>query len=178
MLFQNVQIGNPRQNEYLTYLVNHISNVRRAWDEQLGPVIMNFYPESYAECERSIMMHDHSKYDDEEFDAYCNYFYPSEGFPKDEEAFDKAWLRHQNMNPHHWQHWVLIRDSGDFVPQDMPLEEVCNMLCDWHSFSSKDNNSTAYNWYEENKDKMILSDRTREFVTFLLQYLIEPLSRR
>src|SRR5947207_278928 len=30
-----------------------------------------------------------------------------------DEAFDGAWLHHQHVNKHHWQHWVLRNDDGD-----------------------------------------------------------------
>ena len=175
MLYENVRLGNPRQDEYIRYLVNHTHNVWRVWSEQLGPVILNIFPDVYYEAEKSIRMHDYSKYDDDEFDAYCNYFYPSEEFPSDESRFNEAWLIHQNKNPHHWQYWVLISDSGHIEPQDMPLSEICNMLCDWGSFSAKDPNSTAYSWYLQNKDNMILSKNTRDCVEYLIQYLKDPL---
>ena len=166
---------NPRQGEYYDYLIQHIGNVQRSYQQFLRPVIEKVYPEDLAFCDSAVSQHDASKYDDEEFNAYCDYFYPTEEFPKDEVAFAYAWLRHQHLNPHHWQHWVLMRDSGEKVPMDMPLEEIVNMCADWHSFSARDPESTAYNWYQENKDNMLLSDNTRELVTFFLQYLGDPL---
>lgn len=166
---------NPRQDEYFDYLSNHITGVQRSWNELLSEPFESLYPDDYVEACKSISLHDESKYDDEEFDAYLCHFYPSEGFEDDELAFDYAWLRHQNMNPHHWQYWVLIRDGGEIVPMDMPVSEIANMLCDWHSFSAKDPESTAYNWYSENKDSMILSDNTRYIVEELIVYLQDPL---
>ena len=166
---------NPRQGEYYDYLVNHISNVQKAYKEILRPVVEKMYPDDLPYCDLSVAQHDASKYDNEEFNAYCNYFYPCDGFEKDSSAFDLAWLRHQHLNLHHWQHWVLMRDSGEKQPVDMPIEEIVNMLCDWHSFSAKDSESTAYNWYNENKDKMLLSDNTKELVEYFIQYMGDPL---
>lgn len=169
---------NPREGEYYDYLEQHISNVQRSWEQFLAPVIAENYPKEYIACCKAIQEHDASKYEVDEFDAYCDYFYPTKDYPKDEVAFDRAWLHHQNVNPHHWQFWVLIRDGGDIVPLDMPLCEIVGMVADWHAFSARDPESTAAVWYNKNKDKMILSDRTREMVTFLLQYLTKPVSVR
>lgn len=166
---------NPRQGEYFEYLNNHIGGVKKAWEQFLKPVILEQCPEELQDCERAITTHDASKYEDDEFLAYCNYFYPCEGFEKDDDAFDLAWLIHQHRNPHHWQHWVLMRDSGEKKPLDMPISEIVGMCCDWHSFTWKDPKSTAKNWYETNKDKMVLSDFTKEWVTFLIQYLDKPI---
>lgn len=168
---------NPREGEYYDYLNQHISGVQMAWEQFLAPVVEELYPDEYVECCKAVAEHDASKYSADEFDAYCDYFYPSEGYPKDQNAFDRAWLHHQNLNPHHWQYWILIRDEGQLVPMDMPLSEIIGMVCDWHAFSLRDRESTAAKWYEQNKDKMILSDLTREMVVFLLQYLTKPIAR-
>ena len=166
---------NPRQGEYYQYLIDHIGGVQKSWEQFLKPVIMKSCPEELEACERAIASHDASKYEDDEFNAYCNYFYPCEGFEKDQNAFDLAWLIHQHRNPHHWQHWVLMRDSGEKQPLDMPIPEIVNMVADWHSFSKKDPKSTAAAWYEKNKSKMLHTKFTTEWVTFFLQYLTEPL---
>ena len=126
--------------------------------------------ELLTDIEILINCHDESKFKSDEFDAYCNYFYPSEENAKDEEAFNKAWFLHQRRNPHHWQYWCLIEDSGKIIPLDMPVKYICEMLCDWSSFQFVvDKNSTANNWYQKNKNKMVLSDSTRQTVEELLK---------
>ena len=170
---------NPRIQEYYDYLDNHISCVKRSWYEMLLPAMKDsgdYLEEVLDECTDAVEQHDDSKYEPDEFYAYLNYFYPAPGYPKDNIAFDWAWLLHQRRNPHHWQHFVLIRDSGDTYVFDMPLAAICNMLCDWHSFSSKNPDSTAYAWYQENKDNMLLSDETRKVVESLITYLKDPLT--
>lgn len=167
---------NPRYEEYLGYLDKHITGVKRAWNEMLKPFVETNYPDvDLCKIDNTIALHDSSKYDDEEFIPYCNYFYPTDKFPKDEEAFDLAWLRHQHRNPHHPQHWVLVRDSGEVVALDMPIEYICEMACDWHSFSLRDPESTAYKWWKDNKDKMKLSDNTIEIVNEMIEALQKPL---
>lgn len=178
---------NPRFEEYNQYLEEHINGVKRAWEEMLKPNISDWMVyhsnltveeiEAYIwEITAQISKHDMSKYSDEEYNAYLNYFYPTENFEKNEQVFDIAWLFHQKRNSHHYQYYILIRDSGETVPIDMPLAVICEMLCDWHSFSAKDPESTAYNWYEKNKDNMLLSDNTVEIVESLLGFLKEPLN--
>lgn len=170
---------NPRRGEYYTYLDNHISGVKDSWYRFLRPALVDKKYDIYdiTDAEIAIEKHDASKYDDEEFVAYCNYFYPdpSHGFSKSSKDFDAAWLIHLHKNPHHWQHWVLLRDSGEVEPQDMPFPYICEMLCDWHSFSSKDPENTAYKWYKAEGSKMKLSDKTRKEVEKLIEYLQDPL---
>lgn len=169
-------VGNvSRKSEYDSYLINHINGVKRSWSEILMPALLSKEDFSLGTLTRVSMIinsHDKSKYSNEEYNAYLEYFYPSDGSERDfdnvpddvETNFDKAWLHHQKCNPHHWQYWVLVRDSGELVPTDMSLESIFEMLCDWSSFQYITPGSTANKWYLENKDKMILSDNTRNLV--------------
>lgn len=169
---------NPRKNEYFEYLEAHISGVIRSWEEILRTYVEKNYPEvDLGEIDRNIRQHDASKYEPDEFDAYCNYFYPCPGFEKDEDAFDYAWLMHQHRNPHHHQHWVLIRDEGEKQPLDMHFKYICEMLCDWHSFSLKDPKSTAYNWWTNNRENMMLSEYTISIIEDLIEAMKMPLEK-
>jgi len=161
---------NPRSNEYDEYLTNHIEGVRWVWEERIEPNLFKNkkFQDNITAITEAINNHDKSKYDEEEYSAYCNYFYPCDGFEKDEAAFDRAWLMHQHKNPHHHQHWVLSRDGGERVPLDMPIEECVNMLADWGSFALKDEESTAHNWWDKNKNSMTLSDNTIETIESIL----------
>lgn len=169
---------NPRESEYYKYLSNHIRNVRNSWDMLEDRMIESgkYKDVDYFKVYDQITNHDTSKLRDDEFDAYCNYFYPATGHGKDSKAFDAAWLHHQHNNSHHWQYYCLIRDDGSVEPLDMPIEDICEMLCDWHSFSYDDPKSTAYKWYKSNKSKMKLSDKTRKQVEALIELLQDPLS--
>lgn len=167
-----------RRDEYLEYIRDHISSVKRTWDEILYPTLLtdsDLTVEDFTKISVVVGNHDKSKYEDPEFLPYLHHFYPTKENPNNEVEFDLAWLHHQKVNPHHWQYWVLVRDGGDLVPMDMPLEYVIEMLCDWHSFSKKNPESTAYRWYEDNQDKMILSDGTRDLIKKYIDYLKEPL---
>lgn len=85
--------------EYDEYLTKHIQAVKACF---------GLFP-SWKESRHELTEHDISKYSEEEYRAYDDYFYPNEysyGFVKD--RFQYAWLHHQNTNKHHWQYWVLI----------------------------------------------------------------------
>ena len=161
------------ENKYINYIHRHQAGVLKSWKNILYPVLLtesDYDVELLTDIEILINCHDESKFKSDEFDAYCNYFYPSEENAKDEEAFNKAWFLHQRRNPHHWQYWCLIEDSGKIIPLDMPVKYICEMLCDWSSFQFVvDKNSTANNWYQKNKNKMVLSDSTRQTVEELLK---------
>lgn len=117
-----------------------------------------------------VLKHDASKSDPEEYDAYDNYFYGNKSF-ENTQNFNLAWLRHIHVNPHHWQHWVLINDDPKqgTICLDMPYNYIIEMICDWWSFSFKTGNlSEIFNWYDERKTHILLSDDTRETVEDIL----------
>lgn len=156
-----------RSPEYDEYIDTHIDNVVKAWKEILRSAVDD--RDVVNNVDFTIDSHDASKREPIEYEPYLNHFYPVNGgdIPDEDPEFDKAWLNHIRNNPHHWQHWVLIRDSGGIVGIDMPMEAICEMLCDWSSFQFT-GKGTANEWYKKNKDKMILSDTTREIVEDLL----------
>lgn len=120
-----------------------------------------------------IDTHDQSKYSVEEWSAYRDHFYDPDNNPRSgSEAFNHAWNHHQKHNPHHWQYWCLINDVDNPQIQalDMPLCYIIELLCDWQS-AGKHYGNSAYEWYEKQKDRMILSDKTREIIEKYIVYL-------
>lgn len=115
------------------------------------------------------IVHDLSKFLPSEFFAYAEYFhgkYPmDEKPPKEQKAFDLAWLYHQKRNKHHWQWWVLKNDGEGTTIIDMPLIYRKEMLADWRgagrAITGKDNTNI---WYKQNKDKMILHNNVRWWI--------------
>ena len=120
-----------------------------------------------------LLRHDDTKYMEEEFMPYANYFYGKKT-PEVEKAFDYAWNHHQKCNPHHWQYWVLINDDpeeGEIV-LDMPLNYIIEMICDWWAFSwSKGNLYEIFSWYDKHKTHMKLSENTRKAVEDILNQI-------
>lgn len=53
---------------------------------------------------------------------------------------------------------------------DMPMEYIIEMICDWWSFSWKAGNLfEMFKWYEEHKNYIKLSTRTRNIVENILE---------
>jgi len=81
------------------------------------------------------------------------------------ERFDEAWNHHQKRQPHHWQYWVLMNDSGSIEALDMPLNYCREMIADWRgagrAITGKDDTK---NWYLKNREKMKLHPNTRAWV--------------
>jgi hypothetical protein len=156
--------------------MSHIGNVVKSFHVLVPNLDLD--KDTIDSLEKQISMHDKSKYSKEEFIPYMDYFYPEDpDQEKDITSFNYAWLHHITVNKHHWNHWILIEDTGKPKALDMPLNYIIEMLCDWQSFSAKNPDSTAYNWYKKNKDKMIISDKTRNIIEKYILFLEEPILR-
>ena len=164
------------KQEYEAYIEQHKTNVGNGFDW----LIINL-PELFSEFDSDyigsvVAQHDASKYDEEEFDAYAEYFYGGSKTKEIEEAFDLAWLHHQNCNKHHWQYWILQKDSGATIPQPMPYEYIIEMICDWWSFSWKsDDLFEIFDWYKSHKSTMKLHKDTQQSVEDILDLMQEKL---
>lgn len=117
-----------------------------------------------------LITHDWSKFMPWEFVPYANQFYNADGSSRKEEtynsAFDAAWLHHQNVQPHHWQYWVLIMDTGAIIELEMPEKYAREMLADWHgagrAYNGKGNDTQR--WYLGKKSAMRLHPKTRIWI--------------
>ncbi len=111
------------------------------------------------------ILHDLSCFLPSEFRLSAKYFVgkPGEAYRKEafsDPAFDLVRLRHHRRNGHHWQHWVLILDSGKMRPVEMPEEFVKEMWCDWVVAGRLQGNDTG-EWLDDHLDYMILHPETR-----------------
>lgn len=186
-LFEDMQSN----EQYDNYLTTHISNVAKGYEwlkDNLPEVLSedNYIEELcyYGDLDEIIALHDGSKYNKVpdydnyyelrcEYDAYADYFY-GEKTPEVEAAFDLAWLSHIHQNPHHWQHWLLQNDDPSIGLRvlDMPYVFIIEMICDWWSFSWKQGTLTEiFNWYDKNKEGIILSDNTRTTLENILSQM-------
>ena len=164
-------------DRYDEYLHKHINAVKTAFDW----LIINL-PELFKDYDADVLgavisSHDMSKWDDEEYFAYCEYFYgenKKEGWVQTD--FDYAWLHHQHNNPHHWQHWLLREDDGGTKPLEMDYLYVIEMVCDHWAFSwVKDNLYEIFDWYDKNKSKMVLHPDTQELYETILDKIKQKL---
>lgn len=163
--------------DYGKYLDQHLGNVYKGyvWMLENMPDILNENPEilNRENYEWQIRYgHDYSKFSEEEYTAYDEYFYGGEKTEEVKNNFNLAWLYHIHNNPHHWQYWVLINDDpGEgMVVLDMPHNYIIEMICDWWAFSwAKGDLYEIFNWYDEHKAYMKLSDNTRKTVEDILE---------
>ena len=158
--------------QYDSYLQNHKDGVMKGYEwirENLPNLLI-------GECdyEWQLLNHDSSKSKIDEYQPYDGYFYGNNKSNAVLEEFNKAWLLHIHRNPHHWQHWVLINDNPDEgeIVLDMPYKYIIEMILDWWSFSWNNNKlNEIFNWYDQHKDYMKLSDNTRKIVVDILEQI-------
>jgi hypothetical protein len=150
---------------YKKYIKEHRTNVKLAWNELINWIDFINY-EDWKAVNDLIRAHDKSKYSKEEFEAYRNFFFFEDG---DKKAFTYAWNHHQKTNPHHWQYWLMYKD-GKTIALEMPFKYVIEMFCDWLAMSIKFDNLPS-KWYNENKDNMLLHEKTLEVVEAYIEIL-------
>lgn len=156
-------------SEYDIYLRQHRNNVNRGyqWLRTNLPEIFD----GCGEIDEQIFRHDVSKNSNEEYTPYDLYFYGNNKSYAVVQNFRKAWLHHIHVNPHHWQHWILVNDDpgeGEIL-LEMPLPYIIEMICDWWAFSwQKGNLSEIFSWYDEHQQYIKLAPKTREIVEDIL----------
>lgn len=157
-------------NAYSGYIQEHRNNVKRAWCEANSSLTSKLRLSSteMRMISERVEVHDGTKYHEDEFDAYRMKFYPAMEDPPQiivDKNFNIAWLHHIHHNKHHWEHWVIPALKNQ--PLDMDYMSIIEMLMDWKAMGYKFNN-TPRDYFEKNKDKMILSDYTiREIYNWL-----------
>lgn len=162
--------------EYDRYLTEHKNALVSGfqWLNKHLPDIVN------EEIEYLIyVQHDFSKTNEDEYKAYDDYFYSGNRSYAVVQNFKKAWLKHIHCNPHHWQYWILINDDSEegIIALDMPYKYIVEMICDWWSFSWRNENlREMLDWYEKHKNYMKLSVQTRNTVNDILKRIEQKLS--
>lgn len=180
---------NLKEQQYLNYIKNHIIHVIKAFTLYFEPLLQKenistvFSDKDLKEainiCADNIKNHDSSKFGEEEFDAYRLRWYPtiSEANNQDEEyrtiveeRYNDAWEHHYTNNRHHPKYWIN-KETG--VTNDMELDAIIEMICDWESFSLINNSDTKV-WYNTKAidEKTAMTDRTKEIVEELLFNII------
>ncbi len=130
-----------------------------------------------------LLIHDWHKLLPSEWFPYVEFFYGSDrvptpwwGTPQDEpfrcaewearrqRRFDEAWLRHQHRAPHHWQHWVLLEDSGERKVLEMPDRYRREMVADWRGAGLALGKPDTLAWYKATRDARLLAPKTLAWV--------------
>ena len=121
-----------------------------------------------------MLIHDWTKLLPIEALAYARYF---NGSKDDPEGFARAWLHHQNCNPHHWEYWIARSGHkvgpGEAKVLEMPEQFVHEMVADWMAASRAYTGSwDMTKWLRENFwTKITLHPKSRYFARVLLYEL-------
>ena len=158
-----------KKKEYIEYIDNHQANVWNAWCKNMN-LFLDIFPflsdlVNQKKIQNNIIIHDKSKYSDEEFEPYRIQFFSINDKEKEgnKENFDMAWKHHYTNNMHHWNYWV--NEKGE--AKEMDDFSIIEMICDWMAMGVQFNN-TAAEYYEKNKDKINLASNTRIKVESIL----------
>jgi hypothetical protein len=144
-----------RNVEYCAYITEHKNNVIKACTKY-GDAICNILEIPKKDLEAKCLIHDESKYSEEEFAPYRDYFYPiGDGKPTEaaKEKMNRGWLHHQNVNPHHPEYWMLSEYAVvSPYTKALPMTNIAiaEMLCDWIAMGMKFN-SNPYAWFISKK---------------------------
>lgn len=163
--------------QYNEYLSEHIANVRKGygWLRKHIPGIDKEY--SYI-IPQLIYNHDISKYSEDEYMPYANYFYGKKS-EKSKTEFNYAWNHHIHNNRHHWQHWLLQNDEDGLIVLDMPYPYIVEMVCDHWAFSWKSGNLyEIFSWYSKNKNNINLSEKSRAEYENILNQIKKELDKQ
>ena len=107
-----------------------------------------------------LIIHDYSKFFPVEWIAYREFFY-GERTQVVKDAFRIAWLHHIHLNKHHWNYWVYV-DEGSTPILEMPEIYLREMMADWWGAGRAITGRwRADEWYEENRDKIVLHPKTQ-----------------
>jgi hypothetical protein len=161
--------------EYDNYLQQHKTNVAKGYrwiKENLPDLIPDDIRLNLEH--QCCFAHDASKTQQDEYEPYDKYFYGGNRSYDVVQGFNYAWLLHIHRNPHHWQSWILIQDDPDEgeIILDMPYQYIIEMIADWWSFSwNKGDLYEIFKWYDERKEYIKLSKKTRVTVEDILMQI-------
>lgn len=164
--------------KYLRYLIMHKNYV-------------------FVECWRQHLYwrgiwHDMSKFLPDEFFPYVKFFHGKDSKQESKESryqnikeapryFQRAWQKHLMRNNHHWQNWTNVQDEGNQVVLEMPISSAVEMFCDWIGAGRAQGYydyclpmKEVSNWYNKNKQKIILHSQTRQYIENLITKQSDP----
>ena len=169
----NIKIKKQTKN-YKKYIKEHQENVKKAFEEiKENPIIFQRYSgEILNALWERVLVHDESKYSEEEFIPYRKNFFPINTEEKENNRldFDKAWEHHWKNNSHHWQH-RKNKTSFNKDNQEEVLDVLENLL-DWIAMGYKFNNR-PYQYYENNKNNIVLCENERKYLEDLIYNAID-----
>lgn len=149
------------QKEYENYVIEHKERVRQFAEWLRGKLPEVFDGVDFDIFNELIQEHDDSKFSEEEFEPYAQYFY---GDKKNDFEYEEAWKHHWMNNEHHPEFWL---------GEDMPYIYILEMICDWGSFSIVSGNMKELSDFYFNKarddEEKNLSENTKVIIEEILE---------
>lgn len=171
----------PAMNPTMNLDMFMIDGVERAWLEAFEVSVgkhITFVQEAGDKLGvpiAQLAIHDSSKYSIEEFPHYARSFHGDRGDPV---GFARAWLHHQNFNPHHWEYWMTRSDHSKGKSGavngclEMPENYVREMVADWMGASMAYTGSwDMAEWCTKNLPVIQLHPNSMELVRVVLKEL-------
>jgi hypothetical protein len=150
--------------KYKQYVITHKKNVEKfaSWLKENCPEV--FEDIDLEVFDDLIKEHDESKFSEEEFEPYANFWYNDKEHYDYDPAYEAAWEHHWLNNEHHPEYW-----NGGDIPKIYILE----MICDWGSFSiAKGNMRELISYYineARDDDEKGLSPNTKKIIESILR---------
>jgi hypothetical protein len=114
------------------------------------------------------LIHDWSKFTPRMWGPYARAFYGPKniktGKPDGQPDFDAAWLWHQRVEPHHWQYYVLMEDSGKVHCLPIPDKYRRELLADWRGANRAYGDQSLWSWYMKTRPARRLHPETQEWL--------------
>jgi len=164
--------------DYCDYLEKHIKNIEKCWNIikiALKNENVIYDDHLFWFIYDKITEHDLSKFSQEEFIPYAEWFFGKYGRKWDiwdggitgkndheklYQNFQIAWEHHKNENQHHWENWTNAKEN-------FPNEQSCHMVCmvvDWMAMGLEFGD-TAEEYYLKNKHKINIPETLQPFLT-------------
>ena len=111
----------------------------------------------------TILKHELDKFEPKRFRAYSDWFFGPTGIKGTKDpALHARWRK--TVDSHYKQNLHHAHKIG--MPQ--PLENQLEAITDWYSVGKTNKHTTLrfFDWYKENRDKLAISDKARNFVDY------------
>ena len=158
-----------KEKQYKKYLKKHLKYIKKAYKKLIhNPnIYLLVDKEILNKLYQRVLNHDKSKFSSEEFDYYRKYYFPINNNEKEENLkdYEKALEHHYQNNSHHWQHRQEKKTFN--IYNDEEILDVLENLLDWVAVGY-DFKNTAKEYYDKNKDKIILCKEEKIYLEHIL----------
>ena len=128
------------------------------------------------------IVHDLSKYSPTEFSIGMKYYQGTRSpnaAEREEKGFSEAWMHHKGRNRHHYEYWCDMSPiTKVYEPVPMPRKYLVEMVMDRRAAckvyqGENYTDGSAFAYFEKSRERVLMHDRTRQELGFLLTMLKE-----